>query len=135
MNTSDFYYDLPEELIAQTPVEPRNHSRMMVLSRKTGNTEHKHFFDLPKYLKKGDLLILNDSRVLPARLYGTKEPTGAAIEFLLLEQKGDKTWEIICKPGRKAREGAQFTFGNGKLRATVTEVKEDGNRIVKFECE
>lgn len=135
MNTSDFYYDLPEELIAQTPVEPRNHSRMMVLSRETGNTEHKHFFDLPKYLKKGDLLILNDSRVLPARLYGTKERTGAAIEFLLLEQKGDKTWEIICKPGRKAREGAQFTFGNGKLRATVTEVKEDGNRIVKFECE
>lgn len=135
LKTSDFFYDLPEELIAQTPVEPRNHSRMMVLSKDSDNIEHKHFYDLCSYLKKGDLLILNDSRVLPARLYGEKEETGAAIEFLLLEQKGDKLWEIICRPGKKAREGARFNFGNGRLKAEVTEVKEDGNRVVKFECE
>ncbi len=135
MNTSDFYYDLPEELIAQTPVEPRNHSRMMVLSKDNDLIEHKHFYDLCSYLKKGDLLILNDSRVLPARLYGEKCGTGAAIEFLLLEQKGDKLWEIICRPGKKAREGSEFTFGEGRLKATVVEVKEDGNRVVKFECD
>lgn len=135
MSTSDFYYDLPEELIAQTPVEPRNSSRLMALHRDSENIEHKHFYDLKDYLKKGDLLILNDSRVLPARLYGEKCGTGAAIEFLLLEQKGDKLWEIICRPGKKAREGAAFTFGNGRLKAEVIEVKEDGNRIVKFECE
>ena len=134
MSTSDFYYDLPEELIAQTPVEPRNHSRMMVLSKDNNSIEHKHFYDLCSYLKKGDLLILNDSRVLPARLYGEKCGTGAAIEFLLLEQKGDKLWEIICRPGKKAREGSEFTFGEGRLKATVIEVKEDGNRVVKFEC-
>ncbi len=135
MSTSDFNYDLPEELIAQTPVEPRNHSRMMVLSKDNDSIEHKHFYDLCSYLKKGDLLILNDSRVLPARLYGEKCGTGAAMEFLLLEQKGDKLWEIICRPGKKAREGAQFTFGEGRLKATVVEVKDDGNRVVKFECE
>ncbi len=135
MNTSDFYYDLPEELIAQTPVEPRNHSRMMVLSKENGDISHKHFYDLRDYLKKGDLLILNDSRVIPARLYGEKVNTGAMIEFLLLEQKGDKKWEIICRPGKKAREGAEFIFGNDKLKATVTEVKDDGNRLVQFECE
>lgn len=135
MSTSDFYYDLPEELIAQTPVEPRNHSRLMAISRENGTIEHKHFYDLCSYLKKGDLLILNDSRVLPARLYGEKAGTGSAIEFLLLEQKGDKLWEIICRPGKKAREGAEFIFGNGRLKAKVVEVKEDGNRVVQFECE
>lgn len=135
MSTSDFYYDLPEELIAQTPLEPRNSSRLMALSRENGTIEHKHFYDLKDYLKKGDLLILNDSRVLPARLYGEKTGTGSAIEFLLLEQKGDKLWEIICRPGKKAREGAEFTFGEGKLKAKVVEVKEDGNRIVQFKCE
>lgn len=135
MSTSDFYYDLPEELIAQTPVEPRNHSRLMAISKENGTIEHKHFYDLCSYLKKGDLLILNDSRVLPARLYGEKVGTGSAIEFLLLEQKGDKLWEIICRPGKKAREGAEFIFGNGRLKARVTEVKEDGNRVVQFECE
>ncbi len=135
MSTSDFYYDLPEELIAQTPVEPRNHSRLMVLSKKDDSIEHRHFYDLCDYLKKGDLLILNDSRVLPARLYGEKIGTGSAIEFLLLEQKGDKLWEIICRPGKKAREGAEFTFGGGRLKAKVIEVKEDGNRVVQFECE
>ena len=135
MSTSDFYYDLPEELIAQTPVEPRNHSRMMVLSRENDTIEHKHFYNLTDYLKEGDLLVLNDSRVLPACLYGEKIGTGSAIEFLLLEQKGDKKWEIICRPGKKAREGAEFTFGSGRLRAKVLEVKEDGNRVVQFECE
>ena len=135
MNTSDFYYDLPEELIAQTPIEPRNHSRLMVLSKDSDEIKHKHFYDLCSSLKKGDLLVLNDSRVLPARLYGQKDGTGAAIEFLLLEQKGDKLWEIICRPGKKAKEGAEFTFGYGRLKAKVVEVKEDGNRIVKFDCE
>lgn len=135
MSTSDFYYDLPDELIAQTPIEPRDHSRLMVLSREGDDIEHKHFYDLCNYLKKGDLLILNDSRVLPARLYGEKYGTGAAIEFLLLEQKGDKLWEIICRPGKKAREGAEFVFGNNRLKAKVLEVKDDGNRIVRFECE
>lgn len=135
MSTSDFYYDLPEELIAQTPVEPRNHSRLMALSKENDTIEHKHFYDLTDYLKEGDLLVLNDSRVLPARLYGEKTGTGSAIEFLLLEQKGDKLWEIICRPGKKAREGAEFSFGNGKLTAKVVEVKEDGNRVVQFACE
>ena len=135
MNTSDFYYDLPEELIAQTPIEPRNHSRLMVLSKDSNEIEHKHFYDLCSCLKKDDLLVLNDSRVLPARLYGQKDGTGSAIEFLLLEQKGDKLWEIICRPGKKAKEGAEFTFGYGRLKAKVVEVKEDGNRIVKFDCE
>lgn len=135
MSTSDFFYDLPEELIAQTPLEPRNSSRLMVLSKENDTINHKHFYDLKDYLKKGDLLILNDSRVLPARLYGEKKETGSAIEFLLLEQKGDKLWEIICRPGKKAREGAEFIFGNGRLTAKVVEVKEDGNRVVQFECE
>ena len=135
MSTSDFFYDLPEELIAQTPVEPRNHSRLMVLSKENDSINHEHFFNLTEHLKEGDLLVLNDSRVLPARLYGEKIGTGSAIEFLLLEQKGDKLWEIICRPGKKAREGAEFSFGNGRLKARVTEVKEDGNRVVQFECE
>ncbi len=135
MKTSDFFYDLPEELIAQTPVEPRNASRLMVLSKENDSIEHKHFYDLLSFLKKGDTLILNDSRVLPARLYGEKLNTGGAMEFLLLEQKGDKVWEIICKPGRKAIPGAKFVFGNGRMTAEVKEVKDDGNRIVEFSCE
>lgn len=135
MKKSDFYYDLPEELIAQTPVEPRNHSRLMKIDRESGEITHARFYNLCDYLKKGDLLVLNDSRVLPARLYGEKKGTGSFIEFLLLEQKGDKVWEIICRPGKKAKVGTEFSFGNGKLNAIVTEVKDDGNRIVKFECE
>lgn len=135
MKKSDFYYDLPEELIAQTPVEPRNHSRLMKIDRESGEITHARFYNLCDYLKKGDLLVLNDSRVLPARLYGEKKGTGSFIEFLLLEQKGDKVWEIICRPGKKAKVGTEFSFGNGKLSAVVTEVKDDGNRIVKFECE
>lgn len=135
MKKSDFYYDLPEELIAQTPVEPRNSSRLMKINRETGEIVHTHFYNLCEYLKKGDLLVLNDSRVLPARLYGEKAGTGSFIEFLLLEQKGDKLWEIICRPGKKAKVGTRFTFGNGLLTAEVVEVKDDGNRVVKFECE
>lgn len=135
MKKSEFYYNLPEDLIAQTPIEPRNFSRLLKMNRETGEIEHRHFYNLCDYLKKGDLLVLNDSRVLPARLYGVKKETGSNIEFLLLEQKGEKLWEIICRPGKKAKVGAEFIFGDGKLTATVTEVKDDGNRIVKFDCE
>ncbi|MGN1136749.1 MAG: tRNA preQ1(34) S-adenosylmethionine ribosyltransferase-isomerase QueA [Oscillospiraceae bacterium] len=135
MLKSEFYYDLPEELIAQTPIEPRNHSRLMKIDRKSGEIEHRHFYNLCDYLKKGDLLVMNDSRVLPARLYGEKEGTGAFIEFLLLEQKGDKLWEILVRPGKKAKPGARFSFGDGRLKAEIIETVEGGNRIAKFECE
>ncbi len=132
---SDFYYDLPEELIAQTPVEPRSASRMMCVDRRTGEISHDHFYNLCNHLREGDLLVMNDSRVIPARLYGEKIENGTFIEFLLLEQKGDKVWEIICRPGKKAKVGTRFSFGGGRLTAEVTEVKDDGNRIVRFECE
>lgn len=132
---SDFYYDLPEELIAQTPIEPRNASRMMCIDRNSGEVSHDHFYNLCSRLKKGDLLVMNDSRVIPARLYGEKIGNETFIEFLLLEQKGDKLWEIICRPGKKAKVGTKFSFGNGRLIAEVVEVKDDGNRIVQFECE
>ena len=135
MLRSDFYYDLPEELIAQTPVEPRNASRLMCVDRQSGNNTHDHFYNLYKHLKKGDLLVMNDSRVLPARLYGEKEGTGSFIEFLLLEQKGDKLWEILVRPGKKAKPGTRFSFGNGRLKAEILETVEGGNRIAKFECE
>ena len=135
MKKSDFYYDLPERLIAQTPVEPRNASRMMCVDRDTGEITHRHFYDLGEQLRPGDLLVLNDSRVLPARLYGEKETTGSFVEFLLLTQHGDKVWEIICRPGKKCKPGARFVFGGGRLRAEVLEVLDDGNRIVEFECE
>ena len=133
MKTSDFYYDLPKELIAQTPAEPRDSSRLLVLNRQNGETVHKHFFDIIDYLDEGDLLVCNDSRVLPARIYGIKEPTGARVEFLLLKQISGNRWETLCKPGKKAKEGARFSFGDGLLYATVTEVKDDGNRVVDFE--
>ena len=135
MLRSDFYYDLPEELIAQTPVEPRNASRLMCVDRQNGDITHDHFYNLCKHLKKGDLLVMNDSRVLPARLYGEKEGTGSFIEFLLLEQKGDKLWEILVRPGKKAKPGTRFSFGNGRLKAEILETVEGGNRIAKFECE
>ena len=135
MKRSDFYYDLPEELIAQTPIEPRNHSRMLKVDRSTGEVEHTHFYNLCDYLKAGDLLVMNDSRVLPARLFGVKDGTGAVVDFLLLEQKGDKVWEILVRPGKKAKPGAKFTFGEGMLRAEILETVEGGNRIAKFECE
>lgn len=135
MKTSDFYYDLPKELIAQTPAEPRDSSRLLVLNRQSGETVHKHFFDIIDYLDEGDLLVCNDSRVLPARIYGIKEPTGARVEFLLLKQISGNRWETLCKPGKKAKEGTRFSFGDGLLYATVTEVKDDGNRVVDFECD
>lgn len=135
MKKSDFYYNLPEELIAQTPVTPRDHSRLMVVNRESGAITHRHFYNLCDILQKGDLLVMNDSRVLPARLYGEKVDNGTFIEFLLLEQKGDKLWEIICRPGKKAKVGTKFSFGGGKLLAEVVEVKPDGNRIVQFSCD
>lgn len=135
MKKSDFYYNLPEELIAQTPVTPRDHSRLMVVDRESGAITHRHFYNLCDILQKGDLLVMNDSRVLPARLYGEKIDNGTFIEFLLLEQKGDKLWEIICRPGKKAKVGTKFSFGGGKLLAEVVEVKPDGNRIVQFSCD
>lgn len=135
MKKSDFYYNLPEELIAQTPVTPRDHSHLMVVDRESGAITHRHFYNLCDILQKGDLLVMNDSRVLPARLYGEKVDNGTFIEFLLLEQKGDKLWEIICRPGKKAKVGTKFSFGGGKLLAEVIEVKPDGNRIVQFSCD
>ena len=135
MKKSDFYYNLPEELIAQTPVTPRDHSRLMVVDRESGAITHRHFYNLCDILQKGDLLVMNDSRVLPSRLYGEKVDNGTFIEFLLLEQKGDKLWEIICRPGKKAKVGTKFSFGGGKLLAEVVEVKPDGNRIVQFSCD
>ena len=135
MKKSDFYYELPENLIAQTPIEPRNHSRLMQIDRMTGEIQHKHFYDLVDILRQGDLLVMNDSRVLPARLYGEKMDNGTYIEFLLLEQKGNNLWEIICRPGKKAKPGVWFSFGGGRLTAEVIEVKDDGNRVVQFHCE
>ena len=134
MKTSDFYYELPEELIAQTPVEPINSSRLMVLPRNGGKIEHKHFYDLPEFLKPGDCLVLNNTRVLPARLYGTREDTGAVVEFVLLRQHGNKLWECLAGPGKKAKTGYKFRFSD-KLTATVTDVLEDGNRMIEFACE
>ena len=134
MKTSDFYYDLPEELIAQTPVEPRNSSRLMVLPRNGGEIKHKHFYDLPEFLKPGDCLVLNNTRVLPARLYGTREDTGAVVEFVLLRQHGNKLWECLAGPGKKAKTGYKFRFSD-KLTAIVTDVLEDGNRMIEFACE
>lgn len=134
MKTHDFYYDLPEELIAQTPLEKRDTSRLMVLDRTTGNVTHKHFFDILDYLKPGDCLVMNDSRVLPARLLGHR-PTGGAVEVLLLRDLGDKCWECLCKPGRKMQVGHEVVFGNGELTATVKAVQEDGNRVVEFHYE
>lgn len=135
MKTSDFYYELPQELIAQVPVEPRDSSRMLVLDKSKGSIEHRHFFDICDYLNKGDCLIVNDSRVLPARIFGVKDGTGANVEFLLLKQTENNKWETLCKPGKKAKVGTSFVFGDGIMRGTIVEVKEDGNRIVKFECE
>lgn len=135
MKTSDFYYDLPKELIAQTPVEPRDSSWLLVLDKNSGEITHKHFYDIIDYLDEGDLIVANDSRVLPARIYGIKDNTGARVEFLLLKQISGNRWETLCKPGKKAREGARFTFGDGLLKATVAEVKDDGNRVVDFDCD
>ena len=134
MKTSDFWYDLPEELIAQTPLQRRDSSRLLVLDKETGAISHRHFYDILEYMHPGDCLVLNDSRVLPARLLGHR-PTGGAVEILLLRDLGDKKWECLCKPGRKMQVGSQVIFGNGELSATVVEVQESGNRVVEFHYE
>ena len=131
MKTHDFWYDLPEELISQTPLERRDSSRLMVLNRQTGEISHRHFYDILDYLNPGDCLVMNDSRVLPARLLGHR-PTGGAVEVLLLRDLGDKKWECLCKPGRKMQVGQEGIFGDGELTATVAQVQEDGNRVVEF---
>ena len=131
MKTSDFYYDLPEELIAQTPVEPRDQSRLLVFNKDTGDLLHKHFYDVFDYLKAGDCLVLNDTRVLPARIFGTRVDTGSIVEFVLLKQKQQNVWECLAGPGKKAKVGHKFTFSD-KLSAEVIDVLDDGNRIVKF---
>ena len=135
MKTSDFYFDLPEELIAQHPADQRDHSRLMHLNRETGEIEHKHFYDVIDLLEPGDLLVLNNSRVIPARLIGEREDTHSPIEFLLLKQKDLDVWEILVRPGKHAKIGKRFVFGGGLLKAEVIDIVEEGNRIVKFEHE
>ena len=132
MKKSHFYYDLPKELIAQTPIEPRDHSKMMVLSRKNNTIEHKHFYDFIDYLNPGDCLILNNTRVLPARMYGVKKDTGAIVEFLLLNNLGNDRWETITGPGKRAKVDAEFSFGDGILTCKIEEVLDNGNRVAKF---
>ncbi len=131
MKTNDFYYELPERLIAQTPLQRRDSSRLMVMDRKTGAVEHRHFYDLVEYLNPGDVLVVNNSRVIPARLLGNR-PTGGAVEVLLLRDCGDGVWECLTKPGRKTQVGQELIFGDGVLTATVVEAAEDGNKMVQF---
>ena len=133
MKTKDFYYDLPKELIAQHPEEKRDHSRLLVLDKKTGEMEHKHFYDIKDYLKKGDLLVLNDTKVMPARIYGHREGKEEKIEFLLLNHKGD-IWECLSKPGKKAKLGTKIIFSD-KLSAVVVDISDDGSRFLKFDYE
>ena len=134
MKTSDFYYDLPPELIAQTPLEKRDESRLLCLDKATGEWSHHHFYELPDFLRAGDCLILNNSRVLPARLLGRRLPGGGACEvLLLLQDKGDKVWECLVRPGKHLREGARVSFGDGELTAEIAEVLPDGNRLVRFD--
>lgn len=135
IKTSDFYYDLPEELIAQTPLKDRDHSRLLVLDKNTGNTEHKHFYDVVDYLNKGDCIVLNDTKVLPARLFGTRQDTGAVIELLLLKRLNDKKWETLVRPGKKAKVGAEIIFKENLLTGRIVDVKDDGNRVVEFNFE
>ena len=132
MKRTDFYYDLPPELIAQDPLADRQSSRLMCLDKKTGETAHKHFYDIVDMLNEGDCLILNDTKVIPARLYGIKEGTGAHIEILLLNRKENDVWEVILKPGRRAKKGTRVIFGDGELTMEILEVVNDGNRLVKF---
>ncbi|WP_150843912.1 MULTISPECIES: tRNA preQ1(34) S-adenosylmethionine ribosyltransferase-isomerase QueA [unclassified Clostridium] len=132
MKVKDFYFDLPKELIAQHPLEKRDESRLMVLNKKSGEVEHKVFKDIIEYLNPGDCLVLNDTRVMPARLYGAKEGSGGKMEFLLLNRHEDDIWETLVKPGKRGKVGAKFVFGNGELKAQVVEVLDNGNRKVKF---
>ena len=135
MKTHDFYYDLPEELIAQTPLERRDASRLMTLDRKTGAITHRHFYDLLELLQPGDCLVMNNSRVLPARLLGHRVPTGGAVEVLLLQDQGNGVWECLTKPGRKTHAGTELSFGDGELTATVVGERDDGNKLVQFHYE
>ena len=135
MKTSDFFYELPQELIAQTPVEPRDSSRLMVLHKKDGRIEHRIFKDIIEYLNPGDCLIVNNTKVIPARIYGVKKETGAVVEFLLLKQKENNIWECLCKPGKRAKIGTEFVFGEGLTECEVIDVTEDGNRIIQFKCD
>lgn len=135
MKTSDFYYDLPEELIAQTPIEPRNASRLMVLNKETGEIEHKIFKDLTNYLNLGDCLILNDTRVIPARIFGVKKETGAVVEFLLLKQKETLVWECLCKPGKKAKVGTEFVFGEESLSVRLLTFLMMATELLNFDCD
>ena len=132
MKKSDFYYELPKELIAQHPSEQRDHSRLLVVDRKTGELQHRHFYDIVDELNEGDCLILNNTKVLPARIFGVKEETGAVVEFLLLKSVDGDVWEVIAGPGKRAKPGARFVFENGLLRAEVLDVLEGGNRLVRF---
>ena len=134
MKTQDFWYDLPQELIAQTPLQQRDASRLMVLNRENGKVSHRHFYDVIDYLQPGDCLVMNDSRVLPARLLGHR-PTGGGVEVLLLRDLGEKRWECLVKPGKKMQAGQDVIFGNGELTATVAAVQDDGNRVVEFHYE
>ena len=133
MNTKDFYYDLPEELIAQDPLLNRSSSRLMLLDKETGEIEHKHFYDILDYLNPGDCLVLNETKVIPARLYGVKEDTGAQVEVLLLHRKDKEHWECLVKPGKKLKPGARISFGNGRLKAEIVDILEEGNRLIRFE--
>ena len=135
MQTSDFFYELPQELIAQTPLEPRDSSRLMILNKSDGSIEHKIFRDIIDYLNPGDCLILNDTRVIPARIYGVKEETGAVVEFLLLNQRENNVWECLCKPGKRAKIGTKFVFGEGVVKCEVIDVTDDGIRIIHFDCD
>ena len=135
MKLSDFNYELPQELIAQDPLLKQSDSRLMVLNRATGGIEHRHFSDVIEYLNPGDCLVINDTKVIPARLIGVKEDTGASIEVLLLKRHDDKVWETLVKPGKKARVGARISFGEGKLVGEVIDIVEEGNRLIRFEYE
>lgn len=135
MKTSDFNFELPQELIAQTPLERRDASRLLTLDKRTGEITHRHFYELPSLLRPGDCLVLNNSRVLPARLIGHREPGGGAVEIVLLIDRGERVWECLVRPGRKVKPGVRLSFGDGALKAEVLEVKEGGNRLIRFEYE
>lgn len=133
MDVKDFYYDLPEELIAQDPLEKRSNSRLMVLDKESGDVTHRHFYDIKQYLRPGDCLVINNTRVIPARLIGEREQTGAKVEVLLLKRKEEKVWETLVKPGKKARIGSRILFGNGLLIGEVVDIVQEGNRLIRFE--
>ena len=135
MKTSDFYFDLPQELIAQDPLEDRSASRLLVLDKKTGAMEHRHFYNIVDYLQPGDCLVINNTKVIPARLYGVREGTGALIEILLLKRKENDVWETLVKPGKKAKPGTKIVFGDGLLVGEVIDIVEEGNRLIQFTYE